>query len=81
MRDALADVVEAQTQFRRGRQLYHLALLLAEKDGETASTIAEALGTNPLYIENTLRLHREGKCECGARRDGMHVYLDDELRA
>jgi hypothetical protein len=68
--NALRDAKQSRETLIRARYQYHLTLVIAYERGLDAEEIARALDTRPLYIANTLRQHREGKCECARRAKG-----------
>jgi hypothetical protein len=64
MSDVLTAAKQARLDSFRARRDYHDTLVAAAKAGHPASAIASYLGTKTLYVENTLRLHRELRCGC-----------------
>lgn len=62
----LHGLIASRDNLKAARRGYHLELLIAHRKGYTADAIAAALDTETNYIANTLRLHAEGKCKCGA---------------
>jgi DNA-binding CsgD family transcriptional regulator len=61
---ALQDVRNARTHLQLARRGYHLAVMVAAGRGHTDAEIADALGTKPLYVTNTIREHKAGTCGC-----------------